>query len=117
MTRAHWLAAAWTLFILAACSIPGRDLPSVPLPDFDKLAHVVVFTVFAVLWMRAGSASARTRLAVVAGGFAYAVFTEIYQGWLPFERTPDPFDALANMIGVVLGVALYSWLYARRVRA
>ena len=28
-TRAHLLAIAWTLGILAACTIPGSDLPKI----------------------------------------------------------------------------------------
>lgn len=111
MNRA--LAIFWTLAILAGCSIPGRDLPSVGVPSFDKLVHVLMFAGFGVLWLRALSGAVRRRAAWVVGtGAAYAVLTEFYQGLLPFERSPDPMDALANLIGLGLGVA--GWLFWRR---
>ncbi|MEM1270628.1 MAG: VanZ family protein [Bacteroidota bacterium] len=97
------LAALWTLLILASCSIPGRDLPRVEIVQIDKFVHAALFFGFAWLWRWAGG---RTRV-VLASGLVYAVMTEIYQGWLPWDRTPDPFDMLANTVGLVLG--LLAW--------
>ena len=55
-------------------------------------------------------------IAVVLIGIAYGVFTEVYQGWLPWERIPDPYDALADAVGVVLGTGGWGW-HRRRRRA
>jgi len=108
MLRARLLAILWTLGILAGCSIPGKDLPTIRIASFDKVAHFVVFAGFGWLWMRALRESGRRQVWYVLGaGFAYAVLTEIYQGLLPFERTPDPMDALANSIGLLAGVLVY----------
>ena len=111
MTRAHLIAFFWTLGILAACSIPGRDLPEVDIASLDKLVHFVVFAGFGWLWMHALRAEtpARTALVVVAG-LVYAGLTDVYQGLLPFDRTPDPFDALANASGLLVAVLLYHLL-------
>ena len=107
-TRAHLLALIWTLGILAACSIPGSDLPKVNIVSFDKAAHFVVFAGFGWLWAAALRGTlARKTGRVLAGGLAYAVLTEIYQGFLPFDRTPDPMDALANALGLLTAVLLY----------
>lgn len=105
-------ALLWTLAILAACSIPGSDLPDPGIPSLDKAVHLGIFFGFGILWMRALDGRVRRRAGwVLAGGFAYAVFTEFWQGWLPFDRSPDPADALANALGVVLGVLAYRmWL-------
>lgn len=118
MTRFHFLAILWTLGILAACSIPGSDLPDIDIVSFDKFVHFVVFAGFGWLWMTAlrGPLTHTTRW-VLGAGIAYAVLTEIYQGLLPFERTPDPVDALANTVGLVIAILLYRFVHTRREKA
>ncbi len=108
MTRAHLLAIAWTLGILAACTIPGSDLPKINIVSFDKAAHFVVFAGYGWLWMWALRGTLiRKTWRVLASGLAYAVLTEIYQGFLPFDRSPDPKDALANTLGLLAAVLVY----------
>jgi VanZ family protein len=103
------VAVLWTLVILAACSIPGQDLPDIEVFSIDKVAHFTVFAVFGWLWMYASRAPLRTRvIRVLAAGIAYAVLTELYQGLLPWERTPDVYDALADAVGAVAGVLVYA---------
>jgi VanZ family protein len=101
------LALLWTLGILAACTVPGQSLPDVSLFEFDKLIHFALFAVFGWLWMAALQATARGLLLTLAGGVAYAVLTEFYQAVLPYARTPDPADALANALGLGAGVLLF----------
>lgn len=104
----RWLAIGWTLAILVACSLPGGSL-SVPdaLLSLDKLAHFALFAGFGGLWMRALHGPLRRRAGRVAiAGIAFAVFTELYQGLLPFERSPELYDALADIAGVLVAVAL-----------
>lgn len=114
MTRAHLFAILWTIGILAACSIPGRDLPRVDIVSFDKFAHFVVFAGFGWLWMHALASPMKRRTAyVLAFGLAYAGLTEVYQGLLPFDRTPDLQDALANALGLLAAVLLYRWQQRR----
>lgn len=114
----RWLAVAWTLAILAACSIPGRSIPDVALFSFDKLAHFVLFAGFGWLWMAALPGSLRRRTAGVAlAGIAFGILTEFYQGLLPFEREPDPYDALADAAGVLCAVLLFAWRGRRRRRS
>ena len=114
---AHIVAILWTLLILAACSIPGKDIPSINIVSFDKFAHFGVFAGYGWLWMWALRGALNRRMKwVLASGFAYAIFTEIYQGFLPFEREPDPLDALADIAGLVTAVLLYRALQKRRGR-
>ena len=102
------LAVAWTLLIVAACSIPGRDVPRVDVVSADKLAHFVLFAGLGGLWMRAFTAPLRRRAKwVVIGGLAFALLTEVYQGLLPFDRSPDPLDALADVAGLLFSTAVY----------
>lgn len=108
MTRNHLFAVLWTLGILAACSIPGDDLPTPPIASADKIVHFALFAGFGWLWMRAfPDGPVRATGYVLAFGLAYAALTEIYQGLLPFGRSPDPYDALANALGLLCAVLLY----------
>ena len=98
-------APAWTVLILALCSVPGSELPEVRIVAADKLAHLLLFVVFALLWSWrkpfVGTA------AVLLGGVALAAISELYQGWIGLGRIPDPFDALANAAGLLLGLVLF----------
>ncbi len=108
MRTAHIFAIAWTLLIVAACTIPGRDIPAVDIDLADKLAHFVLFFGYGWLWMRALTAPLRKRLIIVGvSGLLLAIGTELYQGVLPWERSPDPFDAIANTAGLGASVVIY----------
>jgi len=111
------LAIGWTLVILALCSIPGRSLPSVSLLEFDKVAHFGIFAILGFVWMWALNQPLRRRVVtVLIGGIAYAGLTEVYQGMLPFERTPDVYDAIANTAGLLVAVFGYVVWEKRRSR-
>jgi VanZ family protein len=121
MTRllhpAQWrvLAILWTLGIVAACSLPGRSLPQSGLFEFDKLIHAALFFGFGVLWLLALQAPLPLRRwRVLFVGLAFAVLTEVYQGVLPFERFPDPYDALANGLGLCAALLAHSWWTQRQ---
>ncbi|MEM8556995.1 MAG: VanZ family protein [Bacteroidota bacterium] len=106
------IASAWTLLCLALFTIPGQDLPP-QLLSLDKLVHLGLFAVLGVLWMRA--VPRRAWPWVLVGGLAYGIGTELYQGMLPWPREPDPFDALADGVGLLLGVG--GWFAWPRHRA
>ena len=108
----YWrvLALGWTLGIVAACTIPGSSLPSSDLWEADKLIHFGLFVGFGALWMLGLTGPVQRRaLWVIVTGLAFAGGTEVYQGWLPFGRSPDVFDALANSVGLVVSVSLVGW--------
>ena len=94
-------AALWSLAILAGCTIPGDALRSMYIFTPDKLYHIAAFAGYALLWMRAG---VRLRT-IIATGLLFGVFIEVWQHTLPIGRSADPYDALADAIGLALGVA------------
>lgn len=103
------LATAWTLLILGALSLPGPDLPSDPALPLDKVVHFGLFAAFGGLWMWALQWNLRrsTRWVLLAGGL-YAILLEFYQGFLPaLGRSPDPLDALAGILGLLIAIGLY----------
>lgn len=106
------IAALWTIAVLTACSIPAAQLAPLEFDLFaiDKWVHIGLFAVFGILWTQAFPD--RT-WAVFAAGVAFGVGIEIWQGLLPIDRMPDPLDAAADVVGLMIGVPLGSWI-ARR---
>lgn len=96
-------AVAWTLVIVALCSLPPSEIPAPDVVGVDKLAHFAVFAVFAWLWLRASNSESAVRNVLIAG-FLLAMLTEMYQGVLPFERDPSMLDAVANLAGLLAGI-------------
>ena len=116
MRPANILAILWTFAILAACSLPGNELPKINFDLFepDKIAHFILFFFFGWLWLEAAPPEKKGRRILIAVfGALYAITTELYQSALPLGRTADPMDAVANLIGLFTAMSSYSWLRAR----
>jgi len=112
----RWLAGLWTLGIVVALSVPPSSFNDVqPAVGIDKLVHFALFAGFGGLWMRvlcpprAGVwAQCRRRVgALLVVGVFFAVGSEVYQGLLPIRRSGDPYDAVADGVGLLVGILLY----------
>lgn len=92
----------------AALYLPGRpDSPGV-IPHLDKAVHVVLFAVPVFLWLRLGV----RRRVVVPAALAQVMISEIVQARLIPYRTGDLGDAMADALGIGIGV----WLAGLRPR-
>ena len=110
------LAAAWTLLIMALLSIPGSSLPSTKLLEFDKLAHAGLFFILGFLWLFALADGKLMRALLVLGVIlAFSFASEWYQQLLPFERTADLMDAVADSVGALLSFVFWA-LYTAKQR-
>ena len=66
----------------------------------DKVVHVAIFAVVAVTGVRA-----EVPLAWLVGLLVvHAVSSEVAQHWLLVNRSGDPADVVADLVGVVVGV-------------
>ncbi len=93
----RWLFGVLVLFSMAAFFLPMEGGPSV-IPD--KFVHFAIFGALAGTGRLAGF-----RIVPLATGLlAYAVVSEIVQGALPFGRTADWQDSVADSIGVAAGL-------------
>ena len=110
ITKNRWLAWFWTFLILTACTWPGKDIPAAPVAGFDKIVHAGLFTVWTMLWLLAYP---RKWLVIIISGMAYGLGLEFYQQLLPFDRTFDWWDAVADAVGVLTGFAIKSAIIDR----
>ncbi|ASO21388.1 hypothetical protein FHR81_002359 [Actinoalloteichus hoggarensis] len=81
--------------------MPASGVPSAP-PGTDKLVHAAVFAALAATGLGAGVA----RLPLFLGLAGYAGLTEVLQAVLPLGRSGDPWDVLADLVGLALGWGL-----------
>lgn len=102
--RRWWAVAVYAGGIFVASSIPSSALPSGSIWDYDKLIHLVVFLGLGFFLRRAAR---RTGRSIFIGG-AYGIFDEVHQSMTP-GRAADPFDAAADLVGVIVGVGLALW--------
>ena len=110
ISRNPWLAWFWTFLILTACTWPGKDIPAAPIVGFDKIVHAGLFSVWIILWLIAYPKKA---LLLVITGMIYGLGLEFYQQLLPFDRTFDWWDAVADAVGVIIGFSFKSIIIDR----
>lgn len=108
-TRAVLLASGWAAFIFAGCLLPGGDVPSLTIFQYDKLVHFGIFAVLAFLLLCTyRKAAARQALIVFLLCAAYGYAVELLQGsGLVEGRSCDPYDALADSLGALIGIAVF----------
>lgn len=110
-----WRTAAytWTLLIAVLCWMPRAVVSRAGgesgfmIPNLDKVIHSGLFLVFAILWMKA-SPTPKRWIAVLAAGLVLAIVTEVGQTCPLVNRDCGLDDGLFDMLGVVVGVAIYS---------
>jgi hypothetical protein len=103
MPRWTWavLAVGLNLLVLYAPRAPSVASGGLPV---DKLVHMVVFAMPTVALARAG-VPLRWAASVMA---AHGPISELVQHNLLNHRSGDPFDVLADLAGVGIGVAIMS---------
>jgi len=104
-----WL---WRAGFVAACLLqlygvysPRQAAPDVGLPLADKFAHLFLFGSVAFLGLKAAVPARWLLVALVSN----AVVSELVQHFVLPQRSGDPFDSLADLLGVAVG----AWLAVR----
>jgi membrane associated rhomboid family serine protease len=104
--------AVAVLVSLGVLFAPASDVPAAP-PGVDKLVHAGVFAALALTGRWAGVG--RSVLAALL--VAYAAGSEVVQGISPLQRSASVADWAADVVGVLLGLALWQLLARRGRRA
>jgi hypothetical protein len=114
----RWVFAGYLVYLTALLwtadptVLIGGSMPGV-LRALRPFAHLLAFTVLAVLAMWARWPAPRWAIIVLLA--AYGGMTEIVQGFLP-PRTPAWADWRQDLMGIALGAVLY-WIATIMARA
>jgi VanZ family protein len=110
-----WL---WRIGFVGACLLqlygvysPKQAGPDLGLPLADKVAHLFLFGSVAFLGLKVGVRARWLLVALVAN----AVISELVQHFVLPQRSGDPFDSLADLLGVVVGAWFAAKMMHRRV--
>ncbi len=107
----HWLPLlAWMALIFYLSAQP--DLPNPETGFLGELlssgAHVLVFGVLALLWLRLLAGRRRAGLLAWALTMLYALSDEFHQFFVPNRHT-DAWDLLCDGLGAALALLLWTW--------
>lgn len=100
-----WVGLWWlsVLAVVAVCLVPPPPLP--PLPEnSDKVEHFLAYFLLAAAAVQIYATRAAWSWAGI-GLVAMGIGIEFAQGALTATRMADPWDALANTLGVLAGMA------------
>lgn len=104
------VAAIATGLGVAALLLPLDE--RLQLGPLTHLAHVAIFAILVVLWMRALThawlSPLRAVLVCLAVGALLSVGTEWMQHWIP-GRWPGPGDVMRNLLGLAIGLVVAAW--------
>ncbi len=109
--RDTWARAAFTAAVLANLVVLywPRSVSQGGVPYADKVVHVAIFAAVGASGLRA-----RVPAAWLVGLLAAnAVVSELVQHWFLVNRTGDPPDVAADLVGVAVGVVV-AWKLAAR---
>ena len=114
----YFIPAALYYSLIFLVSSKNYKVPTTIYP-FDKLVHMIEFSVLAVfLFFGFSKGLKNTLLAKISvtllAGALFAVADEIHQRFVP-GRDPDILDVLADVGGIIIGIAFY-WLISRGVK-
>ncbi|MEM9401681.1 MAG: VanZ family protein [Pseudomonadota bacterium] len=106
-----WRVASATLLVLVLAAgvapavwlWPDRGSMLSLLSHFDKWAHALTFTVLALWFCGQYTRSSYWRIAL--GLVVYGIVIELAQRLVGY-RTADPFDVVANISGIALGLTI-----------
>jgi len=100
----------WTVLILAACLIPGNEVPDVKVPLIDKYVHFIIFAGFSFLWLCTVPSAPLRKSGSLAfiSSLALGYLVELLQGsGITTGRSYDLYDVVADAIGGLIGIILF----------
>ncbi len=115
------LLVVYWIVLFIGTHLPPSSMPSEPVPNADKIAHLggyaVLAFVAAAAWTWRRTLAFGDYLLLFMGLSCYAVLDELSQMLPMVQRNADVLDWAADTIGAIIGLAVFStaaWLARRR---
>ena len=116
--RYKTVAISWLLIMCILFFLPGSAFPTenwLSKIYFDKLVHIGLFAVLIFLWRSSFDLEFRTyHLVLLFSALIYGLAVEFIQRYFVANRDFDLYDVVADMIGAVLGLAIWAWTYRKK---
>jgi len=116
----YYFAGTFVLLLIASgyMGLLSHSInPTIPseLQPNDKVIHLVLFFVISLVfyWIPDTSRRRAMQMTLVVCTLILGIGSEILQGLVPNDRTFDPFDILANIVGSSAAVGLCAWYHRR----
>lgn len=115
--RSKGLALAWLLIMCTLFFLPGSALPKEDWLNriyFDKWVHVGLFAVLIFLWRSAFDPNFNNyNWLLILSAIIYGLLVEVIQRQWVANRSFDLYDVLADSIGSVIGLVVWSRVYKK----
>ena len=104
------LLIGYILLIISVSSIPGHSMPRFVLLSWDKLLHVVEYSILGYLAVNSFRAISKYQvIVIIISCLGFACFDELWQSLIP-ARFSSGLDLIADGIGITVGTIFGSLL-------
>jgi VanZ family protein len=112
-----FIAIAWTVLIAFLSLVTvGSFGNNIPIPNKDKIVHVVIYFGFVVLWSwykNKSNYNKKTGIELLFIAIGYGILMELLQ-YFTATRSPDMYDVLANSSGAFLGLLFANKIFLNK---
>jgi len=107
------IAVIVSLVVVVLSLLNMNSGPSLPIKVSDKLLHGLAYLVLMWSWLFyfRDKKSLKTRIILIISLTLLGIILEILQGVSLIGRTQDFNDVLANVIGLIIGIVSFDFLY------
>ena len=115
MPKSTWYIPAilWAILIIILSGFPGNKVPELPIWQFDKFIHTVMYAVFSILlllpYLQLKKQPLTYFIIILIGVFLGGIM-EIFQNNIFINRSGNWYDFFANCLGTVLGIVLFPFV-------
>jgi VanZ family protein len=117
LANAFGIALFFSFFILMMSLVNGNSMPLNTFNLSDKILHSSAYMILMWVWMMTlkQRGMSRSVFVLLIGLALFGIVVEVLQASLTESRTADWKDAVANFIGLIMGMTTFNGLYYKLI--